>query len=209
MGKRELREKKKALREEKRNTRKRHMEYKIANFVSHRVPPGFDWEKELSWMRVALICAVVFGSFLFLIRLGVNISNLYEQKWEPAANGGYVSAGIVLKEDAVMREVSVLLAQTRVGFALIGVLLVMMVVSHYRYYRQGSMSIYLMKRLPNGREYHRRNFSFVLILAAVSLAVMVVMSLTHYGMYLLFTPKGCLPSGHGLNFWLWMIGGGL
>ena len=108
-----------------------------------------------------------------------------------------------------MREVSVLLAQTRVGFALIGVLLVMMVASHYRYYRQGSMSIYLMKRLPNGREYHRRNFSFVLILAAVSLAVMVVMSLTHYGMYLLFTPKGCLPSGHGLNFWLWMIGGGL
>lgn len=209
MGKRELREKKKALREEKRNTRKRHMEYKIANFVSHRVPPGFDWEKELSWMRVALICAVVFGSFLFLIRLGVSISNLYEQKWEPAANGGYVSAGIVLKEDAVMREVSVLLAQTRVGFALIGVLLVMMVVSHYRYYRQGSMSIYLMKRLPNGREYHRRNLSFILILAAVSLAVMVVMSLTHYGIYLLFTPKGCLPNGHGLNFWLWMIGGGL
>lgn len=209
MGKRELREKKKALREEKINTRKRHMEYKVASFVSHRVPPGFDWEKELSWMRVALICAVVFGSFLFLIRLGVSISNLYEQKWEPAANGGYVSAGIVLKEDAVMREVSVLLAQTRVGFALTGVLLVMMVVSHYRYYRQGSMSIYLMKRLPDRREYHRRNFNFVLILAAVSLAVMVVMSLTHYGMYLLFTPKGCLPSGHGLNFWLWMIGGGL
>ena len=209
MGKRELREKKKALREEKRNTRKRHMEYKVANFVSHRVPPGFDWEKELSWVRVALICAVVFGSFLFLIRLGVSISNLYEQKWEPAANGGYVSAGIVLKEDAVMREVSVLLAQTRVGFALTGVLLVVMVVSHYRYYRQGSMSIYLMKRLPDRREYHRRNFNLVLIMAAASLAVMVVMSLTHYGMYLLFTPKGCLPSGHGLNFWLWMIGGGL
>jgi hypothetical protein len=209
MGKRELREKKKALREEKRNTRKRHMEYKMANFVSHRVPPGYDWEKELSWVRGALICAVIFGSFLFLIRLGVGISNLYEQKWEPAANGGYVSAGIVLKEDAVMREVSVLLAQTRVGFALTGVLLVVMVVSHYRYYRQGSMSIYLMKRLPNGREYHRRNFSFVLILAAVSLAVMLVMSLTHYGMYLLFTPKGCLPNGHGLNFWRWMIGGGL
>lgn len=209
MGKRELREKKKALREEKRNTRKRHMEYKMANFVSHRVPPGYDWEKELSWVRGALICAVIFGSFLFLIRLGVGISNLYEQKWEPAENGGYVSTGIVLKEDAVMREVSALLAQTRVGFALTGVLLVMMVVSHYRYYRQGSMSIYLMKRLPDKGEYHRRNFNFILVLAMVSLAVMVVMSLTHYGMYLLFTPKGCLPNGHGLNFWLWMIGGGL
>lgn len=209
MGKRELREKKKALREEKRNTRKRHMEYKVANFVSHRVPPGFDWEKELAWMRVALICAVVFGSFLFLIRLGVSISNLYEQKWEPAVNGGYVSTGIGLKEGAVMGEVSAVLEWTRVGFALTGVLLVMMVVSHYRYYRQGSMSIYLVKRLPNGREYHRRNWSFILILAAVSLAVMVLMSLTHYGIYLLFTPKGCLPGGHGPDFWLWMIGGGL
>lgn len=209
MGKRELREKKKALCEEKINARKRRMEYKIANFVSRRVPPGFDWEKELSWMRVALICAVVFGSFVFLIRFGVSISDLYEQKWEPAGNGSYVSTGRELKAGAVMPAISTLLAWTRVGFALIGVLLVMMVVSHYRYYRQGSMSIYLMKRLPDRREYHRRNFSFVLILAAVSLAVMVVMSLTHYGMYLLFTPKGCLPNGHGLNFWLWMIGGGL
>ena len=209
MGKRELREKKKALREEKRNTRKRHMEYKVASFVSRRVPPGFDWEKEIAWMRVALIGAVIFGSLVFLISLGVNISNLYEQKWGPASNGGYVSTGIGLKENAVMGEISTMLEWTRVGFALTGVLLVMMMVSHYRYYRQGSMSIYLMKRLPNGREYHRRNLSFILILAAVSLAVMVVMSLTHYGMYLLFTPKGCLPSGHGLNFWLWMIGGGL
>ena len=210
MGKRELREKKKALREEKINARKRRMEYKMANFVSRRVPPGFDWEKELAWMRAALIGAVAFGCFVFLIRLGVSISDLYEQKWEPAANGGYVSAGIGLKEDAVMNEVSAVLEWTRVGFALIGILLVMMVVSHYRYYRQqGSMSIYLMKRLPDRREYHRRNFSFVLILTAVSLAVMVVMSLTHYGMYLLFTPKGCLPNGHGLSFWLWMIGGGL
>lgn len=209
MGKRELREKKKALREEKINARKRHMEYKIVNFVSRRVPPGFDWEKELAWMRTALICAVVFGSLVFLISLGVNISNLYEPKWKPELVNGYVSTGIGLKEGAVMREVSAVLEWTRVGFALTGVLLVMMVVSHYRYYRQGSMSIYLMKRLPDRREYHRRNFSFVLILAAVSLAMMVLMSLIHYGMYLLFTPKGCLPSGHGLNFWLWMIGGGL
>lgn len=209
MGKRELREKKKASREEKRNARKRRMEYKMDKVISRRVPPGLDWEKELSWVRGALICAVVFGSFVFLIRLGVSISDLYEQKWEPSAGGAYVSRGWELKAGAVMPAISTLLAQTRVGFALTGVLLVMMVVSHYRYYRQGSMSIYLMKRLPDQWAYHRRNFSFVLILAAVSLAVMVVMSLTHYGMYLLFTPKGCLPNGHGLNFWLWMIGGGL
>ena len=209
MGKRELREKKKAMREEKRNARKRRLEYKMAKFVSHRVPPGFDWEKELSWVWGALICAVVFGSFVFFVGCANAVSNLYEQKWEPSANGGFVSTGWGLKATAMMPAISTLLAHTRAGFVLLGVLLVVLLVSHYRYYRQGSMSIYLMKRLPDRREYRRRNLSLILILAAVSLAVMVVMSLTHYGMYLLFTPKGCLPNGHELNFWLWMIGGGL
>ncbi len=209
MDKRELREERRALREEARSNRRRRIEQKVSEYLSRRVPPGLDWEKEFSWVRGALICTAVFGTLVFVISCINAVSGLYEYKWEVTTGDAYTAAGRVLKEGAVMPAINVLLEHTRIGYALVGLLLVILLVSHYRYYRQGSMSIYVMRRLPDKGEYHRRNLTFPLILVGLALAVMMVTALVHYGLYLLFTPKGCLPNGHWMSFWLWMIGGGL
>ena len=63
----------------------------------------------------------------------------------------------------------------------------------YLYYYQGSKSIYLMRRLPNRWEMHRR--SITLPFAAFVIAVMteIALWLLYYGIYLVCTPAQCLP----------------
>lgn len=67
------------------------------------------------------------------------------------------------------------------------------VFSAYRYHKTGSRSIYLMRRLPDKWELHRRCWGRPLIYTAGSLVLMGVILLFWYLMYLLITPAGCLP----------------
>ncbi len=202
-------EARKTARQEARSNRRRIREQKAAAFFSRNVPPGLNWEKELLWVRWGLICTVVLTSILFLLRCTEAVSYLYEYKWAATTGGAYELIGRGLKEGAMMPGISTLFDGTRTGFVLVGLLPVILAIWHYRYYRQGTMSIYVMKRLPDRREFHRRNLSLPLLMMGAVLAAMVLMELAHYGFYLLVTPKGCLPAGHWTGFWMWMIGGGL
>lgn len=204
------REERRAQRQEARDARKRTRAKKFAAVVSRIVPPGMNWESEVQWIRWGLICAVVFGMMVFLIRCTNAVSGLYEYRWVVTGDGNqYQSTGLVLKEGALMPPVSSILAGTRVGFALVGLILVILTVYHYRYYTQGSKSIYVMKRLPSRWELHRRSLTLPSIAIGIGLILMVVVAVMQFGLYLLMTPKGCLPEGQWSDLWMWMIGGGL
>lgn len=198
-----------AAREETRCAMRRQLEQKFAAFCARTAPPGVYWERELKWVWGGIIATISLTLTVFLVRCLITTGNLFETKWVIGPNGAYEAAGYGVKDGAMMMEVSELLDGNRIGFAMVAVLPVIFAINHYRYYRQGSMSVYLMKRLPDRWEYHRRNLMLPMILLMAVLVSMLLTELMCYGMYLLITPAGCLPAGQWTEFWKWMIGGGL
>lgn len=71
--------------------------------------------------------------------------------------------------------------------------LLMEVFDCYGSFRRGSRSIYLMRRLPDKWELHRRCWGRPLIFFVQSLALMACLTAFYFLIYLVFTPKGCLP----------------
>lgn len=67
------------------------------------------------------------------------------------------------------------------------------VLACYAYHRQGSMSIYLMRRLPDRWELHRRCWGRPLIFTGLSLLLILALTALYFAIYLLFTPAECLP----------------
>lgn len=68
-----------------------------------------------------------------------------------------------------------------------------LVFRHYRYHRRDAMSVYLMRRLPDRWEYHRRCWAVPLMGAGLGLAAMGILLLLYYMLYILATPAQCLP----------------
>ena len=67
------------------------------------------------------------------------------------------------------------------------------VIAHYRSYRTGSRADYTMKRLPDGREYHRRALALPLFgLAGLALVYLVFFGI-NLAIYYLMTPGWMNP----------------
>lgn len=63
----------------------------------------------------------------------------------------------------------------------------------YWYFRKDTMSIYLMRRLSNPWELHRRCWGKPLILSLYALGTQAVLYVIYFLFYLVFTPRGHLP----------------
>lgn len=63
----------------------------------------------------------------------------------------------------------------------------------YGYFTRDTRSIYLMRRLPDPWELHRRCWGKPLILFVCSLVLMAGLGAVYFLIYLLITPAGCLP----------------
>ena len=195
--------------EETRSGIRRKLEFIFADFCGRNTPPGMHWEWELKWLRVGTIATVIPTFVSFLVRCLIASGNLYTSTWVPREDGTFEKTGVGLKYGAMMPPVSEVLDGNRIGFVLVAVLMMAFAINHYRYYRRESMSVYLMKRLPDRWEYHRRNLALPAFSLGVLLVTMVLLELACFLIYLLMTPAGCLPAGQWSEFWMWMIGGGL
>lgn len=65
-------------------------------------------------------------------------------------------------------------------------------VYNYMSFRNGSSSHYLMRRLPDKWEYHRRCLALPLLTILASLVLIPVLLGLYYAIYILFTPEQCL-----------------
>lgn len=159
--------------------------------LSRLVPPGFSLRFELQFFLTGLVCSALYSS-LYLLRLYHAWQNLFAC----GTDNKYV-----LRSDAEMLPFADLLEDSLSWFAVLAVMAAVFAVGHYAYHWQGSRSIYLMRRLPDGRALHRR----CLALPALELAACAVCALAlfwlYFGLYVWVTPDQLYVPGQLAGLW--------
>ena len=150
--------------------------------LSRYAPVGMKLHMEKAVWGLCLGASLVYSG-CFLIRFADACEELYE----------YRGVDRILIEGAKVERFGVLLGNGLWGFAITAMVMMLFSIYHYLYHFQDSKSIYLMRRLPNRWELPRRCLTLPVAAAVLSLAAAVVLLGFYFGIYLVFTPKGCLP----------------
>ena len=100
----------------------------------------------------------------------------------------------VLREGAEMPVLPLLLGTGFLPLCLLAGTAVSTVFAHYvGHYREGSRPVYLMRRLPDRWEYHRRCLAIPGTALLAALAIMALSLWAFWGIYMTATPAQCLP----------------
>ena len=160
-------------------------------FIEKNSPPGMNTKAEKTFFVSYCILYFTFKLFSFATEYIRARSFLYER-----VNGKWV-----LRENALIADFGETVFFNYKAFALFCLVLLGFVLYRYIYYRQGSMSIYLMKRLPQKNEIHVRAIKIPLIMLVLGALFILLTFLLFFASYVVFTPKVCLPDGLWQSFW--------
>lgn len=156
---------------------------------THFAPPGTDIRRTVQVFLIALAAAVLLsGSFLTRYRRAYN------------ALFHWIGQDKVLVPDALMQDFNILLGNCFWAFPLLMLCLLALVVWNYLSYRQGSMSIYLMRRLPDRSLLHHQCWTLPLLGMAICILVCLGLLYIYHLIYLNCTPVQCLPASYGRGF---------
>lgn len=156
----------------------------ITEFLRKYSPPGISLKAEKNFFIVGFIISF-FYSFEFFAEFISERNQLFY----------YVGKNRVLNTQAVMPSFRSVLGNSLTGFIILGICMLGFIIYHYLYYRQGSMSIYLMKRLPKKSEMHLRAITLPVIAFLICLITALIVMLIYLAVYFIFTPKPCLAEG--------------
>ncbi|MEA5012086.1 MAG: hypothetical protein VB100_10255 [Angelakisella sp.] len=158
--------------------------------LSRYAPPGINLRQEKSFFYTGIICAAIY-SLGFIFRYSNARSNLYE--WQAGKR--------VLISNAKIEDFTVLLDKALFGFLVLSMCMLALIAYHYAYYRQGSKSIYLMRRLPDGKLLHRQCISLPFAAVCICLISMALLFLVYFVIYMVFTPQACLDAEQWQKIW--------
>ena len=150
-------------------------------------PPGTNTEKERGVFLMLEVIAVVYAVFCFANSYGTARGMLFD----------YVGEKQILIQGAVIAPFREIIHGNLLLFLPAAAVMLALVLVHYLSYRRGSMSIYLMKRLPDRSLLHRQCWSLPLLgclLLALTAAILVGL---FYLIYWYATPAVCLPEVMG------------
>lgn len=146
-------------------------------------PMGIDPAKEIKYLLFGLACACLWAVFSFGSHYLRALAALYYSYTQYR----------VLIPGAVMTDFFDLLLGGEFLFSLACLVMPMLAAYHYWFHRQGAMTVYLMRRLPNRLEYHRRCLAIPSLGVATALALQGLLAILFYLVYRIFTPAQCLP----------------
>lgn len=163
----------------------------MVDFLKRNTPPGINLKQMYHVFLFCNIGSVLYSFFAF-------IGNYLEAREELFT---YIGAERIRIAGAIIAPFHNLLTFCFSGFIISAIVMLCFILYHYIYYRQGSMSIYLMKRLPKKSEIHRRAFTVpsLAVLAVIAIAIATIMF--YYLIYLIATPKACLPYAALREIW--------
>lgn len=152
------------------------------------LPPGWDWENlraGLAWGHGASLVSLLF----FLGKYFDSLDSLYALIQQPD--------GTMLKQLYPGRTVDpffqLLWGTPLLGLWIFLAVMAVQVLRHYRCHTQGSRADYLMRRLPDPWEYHRRCWAVPLLASLAELSLFAAGSGLCWLLWYFATPAGCLP----------------
>ena len=165
---------------------------RIRSAVLRYSPPGYDSRIEVRFYIIGNIIAFTV-SLLFFASYASERIKLYDYD--------RVLKKYVLNETKTMADFTEVLNGYLLGFVFLAVIMLTFTVFRYSYYRQGSRSIYLMKRLPRKNEIHKRALPSPITAFCSCLIYALVLRILYFVLYVILTPNKCMPAGLGEQLW--------
>ena len=154
-------------------------------------PPGIGTDREIGGYISGLVLLIMLSAFDFF--------DNYNEAYEKLSR--WVSNQKILIEGAEMIDFVTVLGDSMQGFFLYCFLMLVIVVWHYLYYHYETKSIYLMKRLPNHVEIHKRAWTLPMLGVAATLLAAFVMLVLYFEIYMIATPKQCITPEQWSKIW--------
>lgn len=169
------------------------MREKLKNFIEHSIPPGAVTAFIPRYLIIGYIGSVL-CSFTFWHKYFDKYWKLFIREGELTVLSGEMMTSFDRLYDGSM-----------LGFLFCAIGCAAFIIHYYSYYRQGSKSIYLMKRLPNRFEMHRRALVLPILMCIAFLIMAFITTLIYFGLYLLITPNECLLPNQWQNLWGYLL----
>ena len=147
-------------------------------------PPGMDTDKEQAFFWVGMT-----GCFFYTV-LG------YLNAYGDAYRDLFIHRGVlekVLRPERTIDPFGEILGDRLMVYLILAACMLVTVAIRYAYYGQGSKSIYLMRRLPDGGLLYRTCWVRPLARMGLALLAALVSLAVFYGIYVFVTPAVCLP----------------
>lgn len=157
--------------------------------LTRYIPLGREKSQPMQGGTFVLVVAALRA----VVELMDNYLNARDALYEIVPPVGVVTPHRVLVPGAVMKPFGDLIQGSLNFFPLFWLFMAWEVIDCYLYHRRDTMSMYLMRRLPDKRELHRRCWGRPLICTVGSVALMAAILGVYFAIYLVFTPKECLP----------------
>lgn len=152
------------------------------SWLEKYAPLGIHLAREVMVFVFCIVCAVGYSLGFVLDYISAR-NELYD----------WIDGKAYLIEGAKMPSFQVLMHGRMAGFIIVAIALVGIMIYHYSYHYMDSKIVYLMKRLPNKWELHKRCITLPIAGAVVVVGIMVLVWAIYLGVYLAFTPQQCLP----------------
>lgn len=156
----------------------------MIDFLKRYAPPGLDLKPEIRTFLTGNIASAMLSMFSFFRKYLSARDELFKY---------YTDGSKELIQGAVIAPFGTFITGVPLYFSIAVIFMLAFIIYHYLYYRQGSMSVYLMKRLPRRFELHKRAISLPLMMSLATVAVSLAMIFIYFVIYFIATPKVCLP----------------
>lgn len=156
----------------------------MSDLIKRNSPPGVDTSQLKRIFIFGSVTSFIIGIMVFLIKYVSQYNNLfmYDQ-----------SGKAVLIKDAVISRFPIIIGNSMIGFAITAICCLCFIPYYILYYRQGSMSIYLMKRLPQRSELYRSILVVPIMFAIFAMLFAIISTAICLALYITVTPRACLP----------------
>ncbi len=159
--------------------------------LSRLLPPNMDAEQVKGWIIALLTIAALLCSILFLCIYTEDYRNLF---WDWGTKYQRIMTGAIMPRFGRYAMLTVYVTGGALLLTLASTVLL------YSSYYQGSRSIYLMRRLPDGRSLLRRQIWSVplRVMGLLLLLGMVLLALS-WLVWRFVTPAQCLPTPENIQ----------
>lgn len=144
------------------------------------VPPGVDGEKHADRIYTGLLLSLILSLMGFAFRMYIG--------WQQYHSYVQVFPDTRMDDFYAMTIFPLLYVSIFFGFVLTSFAAVILAISYYRSFSQGSEALYLMHRLPDRWELARRCLALPLITIGLCALCVLLLTLVFLGIYLLITP---------------------